>query len=359
MIFAKEPTLSPAQLAEVTEIAAAFGCRIQEIVGEHRSIYAILGDERHDLMFNRLAGLPYVDRVRKVDSSFKLLDRHSELSEHPIVVGEVTLGQQPLFIAGPCTVDPKNPSLLYETAQAIMEAGAHALRGGVWKPRTTPYSFQGDSKSLDIMLEAKARTGLPLNIEVMDEENLQVAVKSGVDILQVGTRNAQNYSLLRKIGEATAGTNTLVLLKRGRHMGGIDEFISAAEYVAAAGNPRVALCPRGTMPALDGYRNHPDESITPLLQEKTWAPVIWDASHAVGLARYVAKSTLAGFAYGADGCNLECHIHPSKGLGDDPKQAITPAVLQKLIIDAKVIWNQVRKYEDGNLVTSVQKDTRG
>lgn len=344
MIFAKKPTLTAEQLQEVQAIAAEYNCRIQEIVGEHRSIYAILGDERHELMINRIAGLAYVDRVRQVDSSFKLLDLHSELSEHPIKIGGVELKKEPFFIAGPCTVDPNNPELLYETAAAVKEAGAHALRGGVWKPRTTPYSFQGDNKSLELILEARSRTGLPVNIEVMDEDNLERAVDAKIDILQIGTRNAQNYSLLRKVGEKTAGTDTIVLLKRGRHMGSIDEFVAAAEYIAAAGNHRVALCPRGTMPALDGYRNHPDESITPLLQEKTWAPVIWDASHAVGLARYVAKSTLSGFAYGADGVNLECNLHPEKGLGDDPKQAITPQILKQLITDSKVIWEQSRRY---------------
>ncbi|MFW5883459.1 MAG: 3-deoxy-D-arabino-heptulosonate 7-phosphate synthase, partial [Verrucomicrobiota bacterium] len=263
MIISKAPRLTPEQLREVEAIVGEYGCRIQVIVGAHREVYAILGDERHELMFNRLSGLDFVDRVDHIESSYRLMDAASELAHHAIRIGEVTLGEQPLFIAGPCTVDPKNPNLTYETAAMVREAGAAVLRGGVWKPRTMPYSFQGDDASLKIMLEARERTGLPLNIEVMDLHHLDMAVQAGVEMLQVGTRNALNYPLLRAIGEKTAGSATCVLLKRGRHMASIDEFICAAEYIAMAGNPNVLLCPRGTMPELSGYRNHPDESITP------------------------------------------------------------------------------------------------
>ena len=157
-------------------------------------------------------------------------------------------------------------------------------------------------------------------------------------MLQVGARNALNYSLLRAIGRAVAGRNTVVLLKRSLHMGPLSEFISAAEYIAAFGNPNLILCPRGTSPALDGYRNHPDESITPLLKEKTWAPVVVDPSHSVGKALYVPACALAAVAYGADGLCIEAHVNPSQGIGDDPKQALTPAVLADTIIQAKQLW---------------------
>jgi 3-deoxy-7-phosphoheptulonate synthase len=129
-------------------------------------------------------------------------------------------------------------------------------------------------------------------------------------MLQVGARNALNYSLLRSIGRAVAKRDTVVLLKRSLHMGTLNEFISAAEYIAAFGNPNVVLCPRGTSPALDGYRNHPDESITPLLKEKTWAPVVVDPSHSVGKASYVPACALAAVAYGADGLCIEAHVEP-------------------------------------------------
>jgi len=337
MIISKEPKLTDAQLAEIQSIVEEYDCRIQVIVGAHRCIYAILGDEKHELMFNRLIGLPYVDRVDRIESSFKLMDVRAELASQQMVINGCQVKKDLLIIAGPCTIDPQNPQILYETAQAVKEAGAHMLRGGVWKPRTVPYAYQGDSKCLDMMLEARARTGLPLNIEVMDSEQLDIAIEAGVDMLQIGTRNALNYSLLKEIGRKTQNTSTSVLLKRGRHMAPIDEFIAAAEYIVAAGNANVLLCPRGTLPGLDGYRNHPDESIIPLLKEKTWAPVVYDASHAVGKATHVPACCKAAIAYGADGLNIECNIRPSHGLGDDPKQAITPVALEKLVRDLKVI----------------------
>ena len=233
---------------------------------------------------------------------------------------------------------------MLETAEAIKEAGAHAIRGGVWKPRTTPHSYQGDIKTLDTLLEARARTGLPIVTEVMDGEQIDIALEAKIDMLQIGTRNALNYSLLKQVGRKTADTNTAVLLKRGRHMGPIDEYIAAGEYIVSNGNPNLFFCPRGTMPGLDGYRNHPDESITPLLKQKTWAPVIIDPSHAVGRSIYVPACCLAGMAYGADGLIIETHIEPARGIGDDPVQSVTPEVLQKIIKDARAIWELPSRY---------------
>jgi len=338
MILPKANRLSPEQVAEITHIVEEFRCRIQPIVGTVRTIYAIVGDERDELMINRLEGLDYIDRVDKIQSPHKLMDLRSDLATHRIKIGGVTVGEELLVIAGQCTIDPKNPQLFYETAQAVKEAGAHVLRGGVWKPRTNPYAFQGDVKSLEILLEAQRRTGLPVDAEVMDEQQLKLALDAGVNMLQVGARNALNYSLLRSIGRAVADRNTAVLLKRSLHMGPVNEFISAAEYIVSFGNPNIVLCPRGTAPMLDGYRNHPDESITPLLKEKTWAPVVVDPSHSVGKAAYVPACALAAVAYGADGLCIEAHVSPSQGIGDDPKQALTPSVLAETIHQAKEIW---------------------
>ncbi len=339
MILPKSTRLTNEQLSEITAIVAEFGCRIQPIIGAVRSIYAIVGDERDELMINRLEGLDYVDRIDRIQSPFKLMDKRSDLASHRITIGGVTLGEELFVIAGPCTIDPKNPNYFYETAAAVKEAGAHMIRGGVWKPRTNPYTFQGDAKSLDILLEGSRRTGLPVDTEVMDETHVELALAAGVACLQVGARNALNYSLLRAIGRAVAERDTIVLLKRSIHMGPISEFISAAEYIAAFGNPNIILCPRGTTPTLDGYRNHPDESITPLLKEKTWAPVVVDPSHSVGKATYVPAAALAAVAYGADGLCLESHVSPSHGIGDDPKQALTPEALAETISQARQLWS--------------------
>ncbi|MEO7797482.1 MAG: 3-deoxy-D-arabino-heptulosonate 7-phosphate synthase [Opitutaceae bacterium] len=338
MILPKTNRLTLEQLAEVTAIVTEFGCKIQPIIGAVRTIYAIVGDERDDLMINRLEGLNYIDRIDRIQSPFKLMDKRSDLATHRIKLGGVTLGEELLVIAGACTIDPKNPNYFYETAQAVKEAGAHVLRGGVWKPRTNPYSFQGDVKSLDILMEASRRTGLPVDTEVMEEAHIKLVLDAGVHSLQVGARNALNYSLLRQIGKAIAERDVAVLLKRSIHMGPLSEFISAAEYVVAFGNPNIILCPRGTTPTLDGYRNHPDESITPLLKEKTWAPVVVDPSHSVGKAVYVPGAALAAVAYGADGLCIEAHVEPAKGIGDDPKQALTPQALAETIAQAKQLW---------------------
>lgn len=340
MILPKANRLTPEQLAEVTAIVSKFGCQIQPIAGAMRTIYAIVGDERDDLMINRLEGLDYVDRIDRIQSPFKLMDRRSDLARGKLIIGGVTLGEELFVIAGQCTIDPQNPNFFYETAAAVKEAGAHVIRGGVWKPRTNPYTFQGDNKSLDILMEASRRTGLPVDTEVMDEEQLRLALDAGVTVLQVGARNALNYSLLRAIGRAIGDRPQVsVLLKRSVHMGPLNEFISAAEYIAAFGNPNIMLCPRGTTPTLDGYRNHPDESATPLLKEKTWAAVVVDPSHSVGKAAYVPAASLAAVAYGADGLCIESHVDPQHGIGDDPKQSITPEILAKVIKQGRAIWD--------------------
>ena len=338
MIIPKEPKLTDKQLSIVTSIVKDYDCKLQVIVGHHRSVYAVLGEERKTIMINRILGLDFIDRFDAVDSPFKLMDSSSELAQHKIVLGDHMVGDGPFVIAGHCTIDPKNPNLFIESAHAVKEAGAKAIRGGVWKPRTMPYSYQGDDASVKILMEARSQTDLPVDTEVMDEHQLRTAVEAGVDILQVGARNALNYSLLKSIGQMTQNKNIAVLLKRSMGMGPVNEFIAAAEYIAAAGNPDIMLCPRGTNPTMDSYRNYPDESITPLLKEKTWAPVIVDPCHSVGRAKYVPSAALAAIAYGADGVIIESHIDPQRGIGDDPKQSIKPDILKQLITDIEAIW---------------------
>jgi 3-deoxy-7-phosphoheptulonate synthase len=177
----------------------------------------------------------------------------------------------------------------------------------------------------------------------MEPEHITLALDAGVDVLQIGARNALNYSLLRQVGRAISGRSTAVLLKRSILMGSLAEFISAAEYIVNFGNPNVILCPRGTTPTLDGYRNHPDESITPLLKEKTWAAVVVNPSHSVGKAAYVPACALAAVAYGADGLCIETHVDPNHGIGDDPKQALTPALLGDVIAQARTIHSMRRR----------------
>ena len=200
MIIPKKDKLSVEELMQVEKIAEYSECSILEIKGRNQCVYAILGDETQEVMFKRIAGLPFIRKVDRIESPYKLMDRRSALVDHRVKVGNSEVGKNSLFvIGGPCTIDPANPNFYIETAHALKEAGINALRGGVWKPRTNPYSFQGDNHSLDIILKAKEETGLPIDVEVMDSKQLKLAIEAKVDVLQVGTRNALNYSLLKEI----------------------------------------------------------------------------------------------------------------------------------------------------------------
>lgn len=345
MIIPLHPRLSDAEFKELEEIASEFNVRIQPIHGHERSIYAILGDETSQDLINRIEGLAYIERIDRIQVPYKLMAKESKLSSHRVKIGNKSLPGDFAVIAGHCTIDPANKQLFFETAHAVKEAGADMIRGGVWKPRTSPHSFQGDARSLDILLEARQLTGLPVNTEVMDYEQLKLCVDAKVDSLQIGARSALNYRLLQQVGQLTKDTPIKVLLKRSMHMGPPSEFILAAEYIVAQGNPNVMLCPRGTAPAIEGFRNSPDESITLLLKEKTWAPVVVDPSHAVGKGVYVPHACLAAAAYGADGVIVETHCNPKKGMGDDPKQAVTPDVLARIIKDTREIHRAAKRYE--------------
>lgn len=345
MIIPLHPRLSDAEFKELEDIASEFGVRIQPIHGHERSIYAILGDETSQDLINRIEGLPYIERIDRIQVPYKLMAKESKLSHHRVKVGNKVLPGDFCVIAGHCTIDPNNKSYFLETSHAVKEAGADMIRGGVWKPRTSPHSFQGDARSLDILLEAREKTGLPINTEVMDFEQLKLCVEAKVDSLQIGARSALNYRLLQQVGELTKDSQTRVLLKRSMHMGPVSEFILAAEYIVAQGNPNVMLCPRGTVPTIEGFRNSPDESITLLLKDKTWAPVVVDPSHAVGKGVYVPYACLAAASYGADGILVETHCNPKKGMGDDPKQAVTPDVLAQIVRDTREIHKYAKKYE--------------
>ncbi len=349
MIIPKNTEFTKEEYETILKIVREFGCDIKPIPGDTMTVYAIMGDERNELMINRLEGLPFVDKVRTIQSPYKLMDIKSDLAKNKIKIANKILGEELVIIAGHCTIDPKNPNLFLESAHAIKEAGADVLRGGVWKPRTSPHSYQGDNKAMDILLQAKETFKIPVITEVMDEDQLEIAISSNVDMIQVGARNALNYSLLKKIGELTHYSRTPVLLKRGMHMAPVDEFICAAEYIVIHGNPNVILCPRGTLPTISGYRNNPDENITPLLKQKTWAPVIVDPSHSVGKSIYVPHAALAAISYGADGLIIETHIKASEGIGDDPKQAIHPDTLALIINDAKPLYEKIKKYQKAYL----------
>jgi len=253
-----------------------------------------------------------------------LVSRESQAEDTHVSVGDLIIGGTEFtVIAGPCSVDDED--CLLETALRVKEAGAVVLRGGAFKPRTSPYSFQGlGEDGLRLLGLARERTGLPVVTEAMDSSDVDL-VESYADIIQIGARNSQNFSLLKRVGR----TRKPVLLKRGL-MTTVDEFLMSAEYILAAGNSQVILCERGIRTFEVATRHTLDLSAVPILKERTHLPVIVDPSHAVGDHRYVCPLAKAALAVGADGLMVEVHSRPDKAKCDG-QQALTPEVFHRLM----------------------------
>lgn len=300
------------------------------IVLEHRSVEAQ----------RLLEQQPAVERVVQPKTTYKLVSREFQSEPTSIIVGNghnctpVTVGGAsalPVIIAGPCAVE--NRAQLLETAQEVARAGAHILRGGAFKPRTSPYQFQGlGVEGLHLLAEAREMTGLPVITEVMEPE-LVGAVAEHADILQIGSRNMQNFPLLRAAGRDSH--KRPVMLKRGLSAT-IDEWLLAAEYIVAAGNPNVILCERGIRSYDPQTRNVLDLSCVPLLHELTHLPVIVDPSHATGRRELVPTMSRASIAAGAEGLIIEVHPDPDTALCDG-KQSITPEQLRKIVRQTHVM----------------------
>jgi 3-deoxy-7-phosphoheptulonate synthase len=255
---------------------------------------------------------------------YRLASRLSRMDSTTINVGEVVIGgSRFVVIAGPCSVEER--TLLLSTAESVKNMGAAILRGGAYKPRSSPYSFQGlEEEGLKLLDEARRLTGLPVVTEVMDTSDIPL-VEQYADIIQVGTRNSQNFSLLKKLGKAQKP----VLLKRGL-MTTLDEFLMSAEYILASGNDQVILCERGIRTFETATRNTLDLSAIPVLKERTHLPVIVDPSHAVGHWRYVNPLAKGALAVGADGIMVEVHMCPEKALCDGD-QSLRPETFQDLM----------------------------
>ncbi len=300
------------------------------IVIEHKSLEAQAAIEQQ----------PAVERVVQVKTAYKLVSRAFQAENTSIIVGTehnctpVTVGGAsvpPVIIAGPCAVE--NREQLLSTAQGVADAGAHILRGGAFKPRTSPYQFQGlGVEGLHLLAEARQLTGLPVITEVMEPELVGI-VAEYADILQIGSRNMQNFPLLRAAGRDSH--KRPVMLKRGLSAT-IDEWLLAAEYIVAAGNPNVILCERGIRSYDSQTRNVLDLSCVPLLHELTHLPVIVDPSHATGRRELVPTMSRASIAAGAEGLIIEVHPDPNSAMCDG-RQSITPQQLQKIVRDARVM----------------------
>lgn len=316
MIIVMKPTASQADVDGVQAKLSQMGLAAHLSKGETVTIIGVVGDK------SRLDGvslelLPGVEKTVPVTESYKLANRKFHPGPSVINAGGLQIGGDRFVImSGPCAVESKEQ--LMETAYAVKNAGAQVLRGGAYKPRTSPYSFQGlEEEGLRYMAEARKQTGLKIISEVTSVQALRAAVDY-VDILQIGARNMSNFELLKEAGR----TQLPVLLKRGL-AATVDEWLNAAEYIMSEGNPNVILCERGIRTFETSTRNTLDLSAVPAAKAKSHLPVIVDPSHATGVRAYVAPLSKAAIACGADGLMIEVHPNPSEALSDG-QQSLNP-----------------------------------
>jgi len=323
MMIIMKVNATPQQVEHVIEHVKSVGLAVHLSQGVEATIIGAIG-ETHNIPTEQFEVLDGVDIVKRITQPFKLASRqfHPENSIFPMD-GFTVGGEEITIIAGPCSVESR--SQIIETAIAVKEAGASALRGGVFKPRTSPYAFQGlGEEGLEYLAEAREQTGLPIVAEIMSQTQLDVMVKY-VDVLQIGARNMQNYNLLRAVGE----TRTSVLLKRGLS-GTIEELLMSAEYILSGGNKQVMLCERGIRTYETSTRNTTDINAIPVLKSLTHLPVILDPSHSTGHADYVAAIARAAIAAGADGLIIEVHPDPAHAVSDG-KQSLRPEKFAEMV----------------------------
>jgi 3-deoxy-7-phosphoheptulonate synthase len=329
MIVVMKPGASREQLNHVIERIEQLGLRSHVIVGTERTVVAALGEKR-DGAKQALETGEGVEKVVPILAPYKMAS--TEVKQEPTCVEALDLkvGAGKIgVIAGPCSVESKEQIL--HVAKIVKEAGATGLRGGAFKPRTSPYSFQGlKEKGLELLALAREQTGLAVVTEVMAPEMVPLVAKYA-DVLQVGARNMQNYPLLEAVGESRLP----VLLKRGPSAT-MDEFLLAAEYVLKTGNTRVILCERGIRTFEDHTRFTLPLATVPFLKQTTHLPVMVDPSHGTGKASLVAPMAVAAVAAGADGLIVEVHPDPEKALSDG-FQALTPAVFQQMMADCRKV----------------------
>ena len=333
MIIVMKPNYLPQQLEGVVATVQAHGLTPHITYGVETAIVAAVG-EFHIASLDPFEILDGVETVKRISQPFKLGSRqvHPENSVFPLDGFQVG-GDDIVLVAGPCAVESR--SQILETAQAVREAGANALRGGVFKPRTSPYSFQGlGEEGLEYLAEARETTGMPIVVEIMSQTQLELMLKY-VDVFQVGARNMQNFNLLRALGE----TRKTILLKRGLSAT-IEELLMSAEYLLAGGNKQVILCERGIRTFETATRNTTDINAIPVLKKLTHLPVIIDPSHSTGDSGYVSAIAKAGVAAGADGVIVEVHQDPAHAISDG-KQSLTPEAFAKMVKQVKAVAEAV------------------
>jgi len=326
MIIVMKKGASKNQLADVKQRIKDLGYKPHVIHGETRNVIGAVGDERGKAILQSIESMPGVENVVPILKPYKLASK--EVKPEPTAVeiapGLSVGGDKFIVMAGPCSVESEEQIL--ETAHAVKAAGATVLRGGAFKPRSSPYSFQGmEEDGLKLLAMAREETGLPIVTEVVNPRDVDLVAKYA-DVMQVGARNTQNFALLKMLGTL----DKPVLLKRGMATT-IQEFLMSAEYILSEGNQRVILCERGIRTFETATRNTLDISAIPVLREQTHLPVIIDPSHATGHASLVPSMCYASVAAGCDGLIVEVHPHPETAASDGP-QSLRPAEFQKMMV---------------------------
>ncbi|MDJ0714746.1 MAG: 3-deoxy-7-phosphoheptulonate synthase [Prochloraceae cyanobacterium] len=344
MIVVMKPGSPEAEIIRISKEFEDWGLTPEKIVGKHKVVIGLVGDTASldRLQIQEIS--PWIEQVLRVERPFKrasLEFRHGESSEVVVSTpdGPVTFGRDRpvVLIAGPCSVE--NEEMIVETARRVRAAGARFLRGGAYKPRTSPYSFQGHGESaLALLAAAREASGLGIITEVMDTADVE-KIAEVADVLQVGARNMHNFALLKKVGSQ----DKPVLLKRGMSAT-IDEWLMAAEYILAAGNSNIILCERGIRTFDRKYtRNTLDLSVLPVLRNLTHLPIAIDPSHGTGWSEYVPDMAKAAIAAGADSLMIEVHPNPAKALSDGP-QSLTPEAFDRLVGELSVIGKALGRW---------------
>ncbi|MFQ8593000.1 MAG: 3-deoxy-7-phosphoheptulonate synthase [Thomasclavelia spiroformis] len=336
MIIVMKTTATVKDVEKVSKIITDKGLKVSVVNGTEQSVIGVIGDTTK-IDPRAIEVDMAVDHVMRVSEPYKLANRAFHPDDTIVDVAGVKVGGDNLaLIAGPCSVESEEQVI--EIAKAAKKAGANILRGGAFKPRTSPYAFQGmGSSGLDILVAAKKATGLPICSELMDAQYLD-EFNEKVDLIQIGARNMQNFDLLKKVG---AGTKKPILLKRGLSAT-FEEWIMSAEYIMANGNPNVILCERGIRTFETYTRNTLDLQAIPVIKKLTHLPIIIDPSHAGGKWWLVEPMAKASIAAGCDGLMIEVHNNPEKALCDGP-QSLRPEKYEELLKQINKIANVVGK----------------
>lgn len=335
MIISMKKNANQQEVQHLIKVLESKGVHVVEIEGSDYNVFGLTGDTSA-IDEKAVKAYPCVANVVRVAAKYKLANRMFHPEDTIIDVNGIKIGGQEKIpvIGGPCSVE--NKEMIMELAKQVKEAGGVMLRGGAYKPRTSPYAFQGmRTQGILAMVDAKEATGLPIVTELMSEAQIDEFEKY-VDIIQIGARNMQNFELLKEVGKRTTKP---ILLKRG-FSNTIDEWIMSAEYIMANGNPNVIFCERGIRTFETETRNTLDLSVIPIIKEKTHLPIIIDPSHATGDWKLVESASLAAVAAGADGLIIEVHNNPECALSDGA-QCLKPKKFAALIEKARKIANVI------------------